>query len=307
MLEGSIPAEARQPGTTIQLSGWPEGIEGKEPTLDRDGNFHAEVSATRWRIEAVQGKRQLAELPGGVLVTAGQKLKDLKLQPIPAEKQIPEKISITQSRPGKDQAVTWVKGVVRDPAGRPIAGATVCAYAIYHGGIRMYESVKSATTDHEGRYEIKGEGGLSMFSASVVAHVDGKPTAWAWIKGQGVEWVATGTPNPPAPLAPTVDLVIPDRGGELAVTVVQDGKPVAGASVGLQQEGVNLRDQWATSRRHFAPARCHSIDCPPRQDDECRRSRDIPSTASWQLSNTCRDGRRGKAAGVKRILAQLFR
>src|SRR5439155_4350911 len=116
------------------------------------------------------------------------------------------------------QIVTWAKGTVRDPAGRAVAGASVWAVAVYHGGLRMYEKVKGVTTDAEGRYEIRGEGGLQMFSASVVGHMAGKPPAWAWLP-ESDPW---GSAPEEAPSG-SVDLVVPDRGGRLDVTVVKNG------------------------------------------------------------------------------------
>jgi hypothetical protein len=133
-------------------------------------------------------------------------------------------------QPARGAAVTWAAGTVRDQGGKPVAGATVWALAVYHGGIRMYEHLAQAKTDADGKYEIKDKGELSAFSASIVVEAPGKPLAWAWIARPG---------------GPAVDFVIPDRGGGLDVTVVRNGKPAPGVKVGAWLEGVNLRDVWA--------------------------------------------------------------
>jgi hypothetical protein len=44
----------------------------------------------------------------------------------------------------------------------------------------MNEMLSKATTDENGHYEIKGAGGLSNFSATLVASAPGHPPAWAW-------------------------------------------------------------------------------------------------------------------------------
>jgi hypothetical protein len=74
----------------------------------------------------------------------------------------------------------WVKGTVRDEAGRPIAGAMVYARATYHGGLRMNGLLQTAVSDAKGSYTIEGQTGLSSFSATLVASLAGRPPALSW-------------------------------------------------------------------------------------------------------------------------------
>jgi hypothetical protein len=241
VIEGTVPAEQVGPKTVVEVSEYGRSIVIPPVSVGDEGTFRIEVPNGRWYLRAVEAKRRVAELPGGVAVAPGQTVKGVVLRRPPDEKKNSGG-SFSNSRPGQGQVVTWAAGTVRDEADRPVANATVWAFAVYHGGIRMYENVKQTTTDAAGRYEIKGDGGLVMFSASLVAHVPGKPPAWAWIQ-EPFERVSA--PIGTLPPAPTVDLVIPARSGRLDVTVVWAGRPVAGAVVGLQLEGVNLKDTWA--------------------------------------------------------------
>ena len=138
----------------------------------------------------------------------------------------------------KRPTVSWVKGAVRDTAGKPIPDADVYAYAVYYGGIRMYEMIRSAKTDKEGRYTITGEGGLECFSATLIAHAPGRCPTWSWLPQPSPRDIAAKT-------VPTVDFTITDQGGSLEVEVLRDGKPAAKIAVAAWLQGANLREIWA--------------------------------------------------------------
>src|SRR5207247_5598637 len=106
--------------------------------------------------------------------------------------------------------------------GKAVEGADVYAIVSYHGGIRMYEKVKRARTNRQGRWEIKGEGGLMFFSGHLLVHKAGHPPAAVLLKKQGGR---------------KYDLVLPSRGGGLEVRVLRDGKPLAKAAVKLDRAG----------------------------------------------------------------------
>lgn len=136
---------------------------------------------------------------------------------------------------GDGTTVVWVHGTVRDDLGHPIPNATVYAVATYYGGIRMNGMTVEAATDGNGNYEVKGAGGLTSLSVTLVATAPGHPPAWAW-----PELTQNSSPGPP-----TKDLLLPSNGGKATITVVRDGKPVAGATVALYLENANLQDIWA--------------------------------------------------------------
>ncbi|HVJ84227.1 MAG TPA: carboxypeptidase-like regulatory domain-containing protein [Caulifigura sp.] len=91
-------------------------------------------------------------------------------------------------------------------------------------------------------------------SASVVAHVLGRPPALSWFDHVN-SFQSDGLFDPPPPASPaeTIDLVIPDAGGTLVVQVLKDGMPLAGVHVGVRLEGADPFDHWgldATTEEH---------------------------------------------------------
>jgi hypothetical protein len=172
-------------------------------------------------------------------------LEAIKPDPADTQPHVPEPL------PGRGQVVTWAHGIVRDEAGEPVKGAAVYALATYHGGIRMLEQIAHGATDGAGLYELKGEGGLSAFSAVVVAHAAGRPPAVAWIRSADesqalVPIASTRALTRPAAMPRATDLVLPARGGSLEVAVVRpDGGAFAGARVAARRRELRLRDIWA--------------------------------------------------------------
>jgi hypothetical protein len=231
VLEGIVPEKLRGPKTTVRLAGigWPDRQTITVAT-DADGRFRAEMPGGRWSVQAVAGDGPPEPLGPVVVAIPGQRTSLRQPPPPDAPPGAGPPRVDPPPQPARGTTVAWATGTVRDQSGKPVAGATVWALAVHHGGIRMYEKLEKATTGADGKYEIKGEGALSMFSAAIVAAAPGKPPAWAWIQQTG---------------GPAADLVLPDRGGGLAVAVVRDGKPAVGVKVGAWLEGVNLRDTWA--------------------------------------------------------------
>lgn len=151
---------------------------------------------------------------------------------------------------GRMPLVGWCAGTVRDEAGQPLADVTVYAYTTYHGGIRMYEDVRSATTDAAGKYEIRGEGYRSSFSGTVVAFAPRRAPAIAWLQlpQPRITTVEEGQPLPPLPEPPPptrIDLTMPAGDARAEITVLRDGEPAAGVAVQLRPQGLDLRDHWA--------------------------------------------------------------
>ena len=255
-ISGTVPPGAMTPGAKI-MAGCP--YSGQEEPLtaqaDAKGNFKITgVHAGLWWVWAGMGRGERCA-DGGRTITVypGQAVDSVDLKPVPAptpaEKEQTAKGIHRAPLPGQDQEVVWVQGTVRDESAQPIANASVFALATYHGGLRMYQETAKASTDAQGHYEIRGPGGQSMFSATLVAFVPGKPPVWDWPNFSAPEekWIAADSkPDaPPVPAPPTDDLVIPSHGGALNVTVLRDGHPAPGALVAAYLENANLKDEWA--------------------------------------------------------------
>jgi hypothetical protein len=176
-----------------------------------------------------------------VNILAGQILRVI-LQPVPSNMTVPARPGpdgsqiVTVDRGQLDQTPTvWVRGTVRDEQGHPIPDAAVYAVSTYSGSIRMMRLTTEARTDANGYYEIKGPAGSMGLGVTVVAAAPGHPSAWAW-----PEFTQTKLPE-----TPTQDLILPSTGSKANITVLRDGKPVAGAAVTLFLENVSLQDTWA--------------------------------------------------------------
>ena len=86
----------------------------------------------------------------------------------------------------------------------------------------MIVRTRSATTDDRGRYQCAGPRERMVNAPRVLVHAAGRPPAIAYAPPPG----ADGRPA-------TLDLTLPDarRGGSVRLTVLEDGKPKAGANV----------------------------------------------------------------------------
>ena len=138
------------------------------------------------------------------------------------------------------QDVIWVEGTVRDASGRGVAGADVVVRSSYHGGIRMYERFREAITDPQGRYRITGPRAPFMSPLIVVVRAKGRPPAVAYAEAPPADKSERG------PL--DVTLAEPGAGGSVRVRVLKDGKPMPGAEVALNSEGVIALDMWAAPK-----------------------------------------------------------
>jgi hypothetical protein len=120
-------------------------------------------------------------------------------------------------------------------------GARVFARVDFQGGMRMGEDNREATADARGRYEIRGPFRTMMRILTVVAIAEGKPPALAYMM----------PPKKRDEARPPLDLTLADRGGDLRVAILKDGKPVPGASVQLQsQNGAGMSDPLYVGSSH---------------------------------------------------------
>lgn len=216
---------------------------------DSPGHFHiSDVPDGYWTVKVFAGTQLCAAIQASFPLAAGQNLRSVD---VPYVSTTPPQATVLTSpapaaAPAPKGPVVWVRGTVRDDRGKPIAGACVMALATYSGSIRMYQLTSQAVADAEGRYELKGEGGLPYFSATLVATAPGHPPAWAWPSFPQLVTDDSKPAKPPEP--PTQDLVLPSKSGKMNVTVVVDGQPVADIYVALYLENANLRDMWAMPR-----------------------------------------------------------
>jgi hypothetical protein len=210
-----------------------------------DGAFHfANLQGAHWSIWAEAAGMRCAEPENGSELYPGLHMNGIILAAVPP---LPSAITYQERSGSLDgrQEITWVRGRVSDEQDRAIANATVYALATYHGGLRMYEDTKQVSTDQSGNYEIKGLGSYRFFSLTLVVTASGRAPAWAWPE---VKMDDDWTSRPSAGkrgLAPVQDFVLSSRSGKLEVSVMQAGKPVAGASVAVYLENANLREEWA--------------------------------------------------------------
>lgn len=250
VVDGTVPPDLVEPGTTVHLGGSYDEPPADLP-VDAAGHFHGTVRAGRLFASAVRNGKRIAEADRPVDAVWGR-TSTLTLRGLTPEQARQRNDPQTTGRElPAEQTITWAAGTVRDAAGRPVAGATVYAAAIFYGGIRMYQAAESATTDADGRYAVRGKGGLNLFSATLVVVAPGHPPAFDAVTLPGPGWapVPAGATRPTTrfetPPAPVRDFTLADHGGGLDVVATVDGRPAAGAVVGLWRSGGQLRSQWA--------------------------------------------------------------
>lgn len=238
-VDGTFPVDACPSDVTIHAS---VTLMREEITVkpDAPGHFHiADAPDGQWRVRVTASNQQCAASEYFRL-EPGQHLRDVSVLPAKPEIPSPPATSVTPApQPAKEkQSVVWFRGTVRNESGSPITGAKVMALATFQGAIRMYQVTSQAVTDKDGHYELIGEGGLPSFSATLVASAPGYPPAWAWPAIPHGDSAKDSVP-------PVQDLILSSKSGKLNVTVLRDGKPVAGISVAAYLENANLRDMWA--------------------------------------------------------------
>ena len=246
---GQVPPELR----TVHTQLWMEQEYGWEPIFfdpKKDGTFQQEVLPGSWRVRldsigADHRSTPGAQVPGTTALLPGQTVTvTMEKLPPPAPEVQNSTPPIKATGDRKDRKVTWVTGTVRDIAGNPVPGAKVYAFAVFYGGMRMYEKIEAATADPHGRYTIMGPGELQTFSATLIAHARGYCPTWDWLHASP----AAASEEPAGMVkasVPVVDFVLTDQGGTLEVEVLHEGKPAENVAVGLWLHGVELRDIWA--------------------------------------------------------------
>jgi hypothetical protein len=156
VIEGTIPPEARTPDAMVSTgTQWGDDRVSVKP--DADGHFritnaHAGicgVSVGLWNTRHAQLDHQFVLVPGLIVRNVELKMVD------PPKTEPPSNIR-RELYPAKGQDMVWVRGNVRDEAGKPVTNATVLARAVYSGGMRDADVTLKTRTDAEGHYEIKG-------------------------------------------------------------------------------------------------------------------------------------------------------
>ena len=226
-IEGRVDAKLAGPATTIALE--ESGPYEAEAACDPEGRFELrDVKPGAYRVRVVRDGRPAGAF-ARVLILPGQRVAGVVIAPpapAPAANR-PAAGAVAGRAGGRAEEVRIVEGTVRDEQGRGVVGASVYARATFDGGIRMAEMIQSATTDDRGRYQIRGPRVYGMYGPVVIAHRPGRPVGLAYAP-------------PPENIGRSValDLPLPDksRGGSARVTVLRDGKPLAGAHVRMESD-----------------------------------------------------------------------
>lgn len=245
VIEGTIPEEARKPETLVSTSTQWDETESVKP--DADGHFRiSSAHAGVCGVWASAGKRVDANHDQPLVLTPGEVVRGIVLKPV--EPRAPEKPNPKQTvefvrYPPEGQKMVWVRGTVRDEAGKPIEGATVYVRAEV-GGWQPTYLTESAKSDADGHYEVMGRSGVWSFQGVLLATAPGRPPVWAWPKfpdSMG-EWIPAGTDPKAVKLRepPAEDLVFCSKGGELRVTVLDNGRPAVGVMVVAYEHGLRL-------------------------------------------------------------------
>lgn len=221
-IEGTVEPAPGGPGTTVFAGhrAWDQ-VRAK---CDAGGRFVLDdvMSGTIRPLARRNGQRLPTEQVTVAVPLGG--LARVTLRPPTPRPQPEPVIRPIGPKPGeKEVEVVWVAGRVVDEARRPQPGAKVYARGDFHGGIRMYEDIREATADADGRYGVRGPLRNMVGPLAVVASTEGKPPAVAYAI----------PPSKPDEMRPTLDLTLADRGGDLRVAIIKDGRPVPGASVRL--------------------------------------------------------------------------
>jgi hypothetical protein len=148
---------------------------------------------------------------------------------------------------------TWCRGTLRTPAGAPIAGATVVAFASGSTSFDEYAPI-AVTTDSLGRWEIVGDNPGGRFGFYVTLHYG---------KG-GVHYGSRSFDDAGADsnrrkyVPPEFDLVAPERFGSLRVRGYRNGVPSAGIGIAIRPT-----IGWSSDRSHdevFPPSKSTDAD-----------------------------------------------
>ena len=254
------------------------GMIGDELTLDADfalladdgrgAAYPATLDGRRFTVEvpAAESYRLVARRAGRLILDGSERLParpgdvtdGLVFPPPPspdppaatppaAEEPEPRPKPAATSQPDPRAPIQWVRGTVRDKAGRPMSGVTVYCNATFSLGIRMGRQVAATNTLHDGTYSFSGEGSLQSFSATLVAKADDRPPAFAYFRLPEPEYDRRTNRRLPTPAVDVVrDICLPGQGGRLEVTVLDaDGRRAADVPVRLLRDGELLGSRWA--------------------------------------------------------------
>jgi len=212
----AIHASSRDPVQTITAA------------QDSPGHFHiADMPGGGWEVDIFSGADRCAKSRYFPL-QPGQNLLGLKAEAVASRQ---AKTIAVRRRP--DDPVVWIRGTVRDEAGKPVAGASVTALGRYRSVEGRSNVGFQTVTDSEGRYELKASGNLPGFSASVVARAPGHPPAWVTPTLPEIPSFVSASAPQATFESTTQDFVLASKSGKLNVTVVRRGQPAEGITVVL--------------------------------------------------------------------------
>jgi protocatechuate 3,4-dioxygenase beta subunit len=226
--------------TTVKLAnaeiGMRQGFEELDPVaIDKTGRFEVrDVPPGHYtvRVREPNGSKIRSDQVN-VWVAPGGRVEGLVINELPplspeaAESSRKSEARTMARLNGKEGEEVWVEGTVRDTAGKPLPKAEVIVRTAYHGGMRMYEDVRSTTTDAAGHYSISGPIRGFVETLVVVALVKGHPPA------VGNAPARSGDHDK----ASKLDLTIASVGGSATISVFNDGKPELFCNVRLEGEG----------------------------------------------------------------------
>jgi hypothetical protein len=225
-IEGRLDLKLAGPSTAVVLEDLGRYL--AEATCDPQGRFALrDVRPGTYQLRVWRDRRP-AGAAVAMRVAPGQRVAGVVIGPEPPAPPRASQGRLARgprSQPaGAAEEGAVVEGTVRDEQGRGVAGASVYARLSLDGGMRMYEMIQAATTGEGGRFRISGPRRGMLGPATIIVRAEGRPPALAFAPVPGGE----GRPA-------ALDLTLPDagRGGSVRVTVLRDGEPLAGASVGL--------------------------------------------------------------------------
>jgi len=262
-ISGRLAPKLVVPGISVVLD-----PEVQQPTpCDADGRFEIrDLPPGRYLLRLTKGNPGVRSGQVTVWLAPGGKVDGLVLEEIPPptpeeieqEKKFLEQLNGRRGPEDKDEL--WVEGTVRDVMGRPLAGVDVFVRTAFHGGIRMYEDVRQTVTDARGHYAISGPIHGFVEGLVVIAKAKGRPPAVA-----NAEARSTRNDRPAKR-----DLTLAEAGGSASVTVIKDGKPLAGSKVRLEAEGganIHFGFGWARDAHDAARTALDAVLAPTAEAD----------------------------------------
>jgi hypothetical protein len=223
-IDGRLDPKLAGPSTTVVLEN--RGTRLAESACDPDGRFAmSDILPGSYSLYLLRAGQPTGNSTG-VRVAPGHRVAGVTIRPAPPA---PQRRAPARSRTGRQpltdegKEVVWLEGMVRDEQGRGVAGARLFVRATIDGGMRFAQQTQAATTDERGRYQVRGPRSR-IADVRVIAHAESRPPALAHA-------LMPEDDGGPASL----DVTLPDarRGGSVRVTVLKDGRPMAGVKVGL--------------------------------------------------------------------------